>query len=247
MESSEIHGELHGEVTPHGDQEKTGQEKSQGKRGSKVYQATADVSIPKPVAQLDPNDENSDWITEGVTYPRGALISEDWLTPRDKKRAEAGDLSHVLQDSDQEIPEGAQAVGAFNEPEQGVFIPEHEAEATALKIAGHVVVPKEQQMEMLSSSAQHQAEYQAAAKEAGADQRPVVEMLQQDTPRVPDEVLYGAETPTGLPHYRGAAGGQEEALAANQEQSSSDDESDEDDSDSEAARPAPGKPSEEKK
>lgn len=192
----------------------------------KVYQATADVSIPKPVAKVDPSKEDSDWVTEGMTYPRGSLISEDWLTPRDRQRAEAGELSHVLQDSDQELSEDVVPGGAFNEPEQGVFIPEHEAEATALKIAGHVVVPKEQQMEVLSASAQHHADYQAAVKERGLDKRPVVEMLQQESERVPDEVLYGAETPTGLPHYRGVEG----------EQGQDDDE----DSEEETTRPAPG-------
>jgi hypothetical protein len=209
---------------------------------AKVYQAVADVSIPKPVAKLEPDKEDSDWVTEGVTYPRGALISEDWLTPRDRKRAEAGELSHVLQESDHEIPEGAEAVGAFNEPEQGVFIPEHEAEATALKIAGHVVVPKEQSMELLSSSAKHAAEYQAAAHEHGADRRPVVEMLQQESERVPDEMLYGSETPAGTPHYRGAPGGQgQDDDDDSEENGSEENDSDSEDGDSEvAARPAPG-------
>jgi hypothetical protein len=159
------------------------------------------------------------------------------MTPRDRKRAENGELDHVLQESDQELPEGYISGGVFNEPEQGVFIPEHEAEATALKIAGHVVVPKEQEMELLSSSAKHDREYQEAVKEHGFDRRPVVEMLQQDVPRVPDEMLHGGETRTGLPHYRGPEGGQEDALAENKQAT---EESSEDSEKDSASRPAPG-------
>lgn len=202
---------------------------------AKVYQALADVSIPKPVAKLDPNKEDSDWITEGATYPAGSLISEDWMTPRDQKRAEAGEFSHVLQESDQEIPEGVVAGGVFDEPTVGVFIAEHEAERTALEAAGHIVVPDQQKMEVLSSSLPHQRAYQEAVKEQGADKRPILEHLQSERPRVPDEMLYGAETPSGTPHNRGPV--EADGSPAMKEEADSEENGD---SEGEAARPAPG-------
>lgn len=207
---------------------------------AKVYQAVRDVSIPKPVAPLDPSKEDGEWVIEGVTYPAGALISEEWMTPRDRKRAENGDLAHVLQESDQELPEGYVTGGAFIEPDHGVFIAEHEAEATALAMGGHVVVPKEQQMELLSSSLPHDRAYQEAVKEHGFDRRPNVEAMQQiGSERVPDEVLMGGESPSGLPHHRGAEGDQENALEANREQVSESESSEEENSGG-ASRPAPG-------
>lgn len=212
---------------------------------AKVYQATRDVSIPKPVAKLDPSKEDSDWVVEGVTYPAGSLISEEWLTPRDRKRAENGELSYVLHESDQDLPEGYVAEGGFVESERGVFIAEHEAEATALAMGGHVVVPKEQQMELLSSSLSHEREYQQAVKEQGYDKRPNVEAMQKiGTERVPDEILMGGETPTGLPHHRGAPGRQEDALQANKEEVEENQNEDQDNSQDQggsgSTRAAPG-------
>lgn len=207
---------------------------------AKTYQALVDVSIPKPVTQLDPDKPDSDWVTEGATYAAGSLISEDWLTPRDRKRIENGELSHLFQESDQEIPEGYTSGGVFNEPETGVFIAEHEAERTALEAGGHVVVPDDQKMELLSSSAEHDRQYQEAVKEQGYDRRPVLEHLQQERPRVPEEMLHGRETGAGVQHYRGQAGGQGEALesvhAAREESSDNSEENTE----GEASRPAPG-------
>ena len=208
---------------------------------AKSYQALVDVSIPKPVALLDESKPDGDWVTEGATYPAGSIISEDWLTPRDRKRAENGELDHVLRESDEEIPEGYVNDGIFNQPEQGVFIAEHEAERTALESGGHIVIPDQQKMELLSSSAVHDAEYAAQAKEAGLDQRPILEHLHSERPEVPLEHLQGRETGAGVQHWRGRPGGQEEALQSNREQreeESSD--SDEDNSETEATRPAPG-------
>lgn len=204
---------------------------------AKTYQALVDVSIPKPVTQLDPDKKDSDWVTEGATYAAGSLISEEWLTPRDRKRAENGELDHLLKASDQDIPEGYVGGGVFNEPETGVFIAEHEAERTALEAGGHVVVSDEQKMELLSSSAEHDRKYQEAVKEHGLDRRPVLEHLQQERPRVPEEMLHGRETGAGVRHYRGQEGGQGEALESNRQNAESSEGNSEE---GEASRPAPG-------
>lgn len=170
---------------------------------AKSYRAKRDVTFPRVLSSTGEGEDFTE-VVEGTNYPAGSVISHNTLREFDKGRAERGELEHLLDPMDDEEAESAQAY--TGEPEHGIFIPEHEAEAHALLVAGHQVVPKEQALESLSSGEEHAANYQRAVREHGLDHRPIQEHLAQvGQERVPDEVLYGAETPAGVPHNRGPA------------------------------------------
>jgi hypothetical protein len=203
------------------------------KAKTKGYRAIADVSFPKPIAQISEDD----WATEGVNYPAGSLIPEDHLTPHARKQAAAGELSHVIEPVDEDSFDQEFEHQQSGEPTTGVFIAEHEAEAHALRMGGHIVVPQQQALEAASTASEHHARYQAAAKEYGLDRRPAQEAMaaaETDEGRVPDEFLHGMETRTGLPHHRGPgpAGVQQEDQEENEDSGSESE-------DSTAPRPRP--------
>lgn len=168
------------------------------------YRAKQDVSIPRVVSKISGEGENAQYETEGQNYPAGAVIRASEMTPHHREQAESGKFDHVLEAVSDEDAENF-GPGA-DEPEFGIFIAEHEAEAHALEQYGHHVIPREQELEALSASAEHVAAYQRAVKEAGLDRRHAQEAMHPNQrQRVPDHVLYGAETRTGQPHNRGAA------------------------------------------
>lgn len=168
---------------------------------AKAYRAKHDVSFPRVLSRSG-EGENATEATEGTNYPAGSIVRHDTLPRHVQERVESGDLDHTLEPMSDEDAEATEGYGDV-EPEYGVFVAEHEAEAHALEAAGHYVVPQEQVMEVLSSGEEHKARYQAAVKEAGLDRRPNQEFLAQERERVPDHVLYGAQTPAGVPHNRG--------------------------------------------
>lgn len=192
----------------------------------KSYVAVADVTIPRVISNEDDLE-----VTESVNYPAGSLISEDDMTERDKGRASSGELGHLLR----EAGDDDQSRGDGQEPEFGVFVAEHEAEAHALEQYGHVVVPDDQALELGSKSAEYHAKYAEAVKEHGLDRRPAQEAMAQPRERVPDEVLQGAETRSGHPHDVAPPG-----FAASQESAGENSESEGDDSSSESPRQRPG-------
>jgi predicted DNA-binding protein (UPF0251 family) len=163
-----------------------------------AYRAKADVSIPRPVAKLSGEGDEAVYATEGVNYPAGSHILASNMEPHVRKRAEAGELDHLLEPASLEDAQNA----PVGEPEFAVFVPEHEAEAHVLEQYGHTIVPQEQELEVLSLGAERAAEYQQAVKDAGLDRRPAQEVMQAERERVPDEVLEGHETRTGLPSNR---------------------------------------------
>lgn len=194
-----------------------------------AYQALHDLTIQRVISRVGEGDD-AEVVTESVNYPAGAAVMADSLTPRDQERAAGGDLSQFLRPLSGDEAQAA-ASAPVGEPEFGVFIAEHEAEAHALEQYGHVVVPEDQAMEAMSAGAEHQAEYQTAAREAGLDARPNLEASNPaNRARVPDEMLQGAETRSGLPHNRGPV--QEQESSAGGEENP-------EDSGDEATRPAP--------
>jgi hypothetical protein len=194
------------------------------------YRAKQDVSIPRVVSRIHGEGEDAQFETEGVNYPAGSLIKVSEMTPHHRERAESGDFDHLLEPVSGEDAE-AYGPGA-DEPEFGIFVAEHEAEAHALEQYGHHVIPKEQELEALSGSAEYARQYQQAAAEAGLSRRANQEAMHPDNrERVPDEVLYGAETRTGQPHNRGPEQSFEGQDGDEQEQVSEDN--------AQAARPRP--------
>lgn len=173
-------------------------QRSDSRGEGKAYRAKVDVSIPRPISRLSKEGEEEVWATEGVNYPAGTHVLSENMTPRDRERAEKGELDHLLEPASLEDAQNA----PVGEPEFAVFVPEHEAEAHVLETYGHGIVPGEQQLEMMSAGAENARAYQEAVKGAGLDERPVQTMLAQERERVPDEILEGAETRTGMPHNR---------------------------------------------
>lgn len=199
---------------------------------AKGYRTKHDVSFPVVVART--GEGENDYAAEGRNYPAGSLVYHDTLPPYLQKQAQEGKLDHVLDpiEDDEEFEHESNYVQA-GEPEFGIFAAEHEAEAHALREAGHHVIPKQQLLESLSAGAPHAERYQNAVKEAGLDRRPNQEWMAQaesESGRIPDHFLQGAETRSGMPHNRGPA-----------VQSEDDENADEsEESDSPASRPRPG-------
>jgi hypothetical protein len=204
-------------------------EAKEEKATATAYQALTDVTIPRVIARVG-EGENAETVTESVNYPAGSVVMADSLTARDQERVTGGELAHLLRPLSEDEAKQAGNVPA-GEPEFGIFIPEHEAEAHALEQYGHVVVPKEQELEALSSGADYAAAYQSQVKAAGLDARPNLEASNPaNRQRVPDQLLLGAETAGGLPHNRGPA---ESGSAAESSEEKSEEGGDE------ATRPAP--------
>lgn len=208
-------------------------EETKEESGTTAYQALADLTIPRVIGKVGEGDD-AETMTESVTYPAGSAVMADSLTSRDRERAEGGELSQFLRPlSGDEAKVAAQMPAGGGEPEFGVFIAEHEAEAHALEQYGHVVVPSDQALEAASSGAEYQADYQKQVKEHGLDARPNLEASNPaNRQRVPDEMLFGAETHSGLPHNRGPA--QEQGSSEGSEENS-------EEGGDEATRPAPPK------
>lgn len=188
---------------------------------AQAYRTLHDVSFPRPIGKIGNGDgEDAQYETTGVNYPAGSYVKADHLTPRDQRRAESGDLDHLLEPVNDDEYQEIEGYGD-HEPTTSIFVAEHEAEAHALAQAGHVVIPKEQELELASSGLDHTREYQEFVKEHGYDRRPALEAQQEvATQRVPDHILTGAETRTGLPHNRGpeTVGGEDEGEEQAQEE-----------------------------
>lgn len=170
-----------------------------------AYRAKGDISVSR-VTAVEGSGENRLEHTESVTYPAGAIVLAENMTDHTRERAESGDLDHLLAPVSDE--EAKQASGDFNPfaEDFGIFVPEHEAEAHALQVYGHQVVPPDQALEAQASGAQYAADYQSAVREHGIDRRPVQEQFAEGAPRVPDELIAGGQTRSGVPHNRGPEG-----------------------------------------
>jgi hypothetical protein len=171
-----------------------------------AYRVKQDVSIPRVIGKFG-KGEDATYETEGVNYSAGSYVLAENMTPRDQERASNGDLDDLLEavDLDEANSGPSSRVG---EPEYGIFIAEHEAEAHALEQYGHIVVPNDQALEAQAAGAEYARQYQDAVKEHGLDRRPVQEMLAQPREEIPMEMLQGAEHRTGYPFDPGPRGQQ---------------------------------------
>lgn len=178
-----------------------------------AYKLKADASFPQVVREVE-TDLGVRVDTVGRNYAAGHFVLASEMTPRDRERAESGDLDHLLEEAS---VEEAEAARRSQEGQYGVFIPEHEAEAVILDEYGHETVPRDQVLELKSAGAEAAQDTLQAAKEEGRDERPnltapeipslreaeqegksvVPESADED--RVPDEELRGVEQPPGHP------------------------------------------------
>lgn len=163
---------------------------------TEAYKVKADVSFPRPIRKVEDLADGSEvFETEGRNYPTGSYVLSQNLTPRDRKRANDGDLDHVLEPvSSSELEEAYQAQALVS---RGVFVPEHEAERVVLDQAGHQIVERDQVLSLRSAGAESAKEVLAEAKKEGRDERPGLQAV--ETQEVPAERLQGVEQPPGIP------------------------------------------------
>lgn len=64
---------------------------------SVAYKLKADASFPRPIRQVRRVDGVTFWETEGILYEAGDQLTADDLTENDAKRAENGELDHLLE------------------------------------------------------------------------------------------------------------------------------------------------------
>lgn len=205
----------------------------------KIYRLKHDSSFPKVLSKLSKEgDDNDVYATEGRNYPAGSFIKEEDMHPRDAKRAENGELDHLLELTSEE---DYQAAGGDRlNSDYGLFIPEHENEAHILSEYGHAVVNDQQKTELMTGGIHHAAGYGAQVKEAGYDRRPKNEAaVAAREERIPEEFLVGGETPTGLPHERGYPGQRLDAEHEARENAQRESENTEGDAEQDATRPRP--------
>lgn len=179
-----------------------------------AYKLKADASFPKALRKVEELIDGQEvYETTGVNYVAGGYVLASDLTPRDRERAEKGELDHLLEGVSKEEAEQALEVN-----EKGVFIPEHEAERVVLEDYGHEIVPRDQVLELKSAGAEEAKAVLEAAKEDGADERPAltaaevpslvevsndteggVNNVPAESEPVDEEKLEGVEQPPGLP------------------------------------------------
>lgn len=151
-----------------------------------AYRLKVDTSLPRAVRQIDELiDGEAVYETEGRNYAKGQYVLAENMTPRDRKRAEDGDLDHLLESAS--LKE-AQAAG---DSELGVFIAEHEAERVALEGYGHEVVPRDQVLELKAAGADDAKKALQAVKDEGTDERP--NLTAQEVPSLAEVSLGGVE------------------------------------------------------
>lgn len=191
-----------------------------------AYKLKADASFPRVVREVTNIHGEQVQETEGFSYAEGGYVLAENLTPRDRERAENGDLDHLLEAADRD-----EAEAYFNSIDRGVFIPDHEAEAFILEQYGHQVVPRDQVLELKSAGAEAAQEALELSKQDGADERPNLtsrevpslaeastegKSVVPDTPddeKVDEDALRGVEQPPGVavgPDKAAAEGAEEE-------------------------------------
>lgn len=199
---------------------------------AKGYRTKHDVAFPVVIAKVS----DDDYATEGRNYPAGSIVHYETLPPHVQKRVDSGELDDTLEPMEDDEFESEQSYTQAD-PEFGIFVAEHEAEAHALREAGHHVIPKDQALESMSSGQGWARQYQDAVRERGLDRRPMQEeMAKAEGPegRVPDHLLHGLETRSGTPHNRGPVHQQRD-----DEEYEDDEGQDESESEEPASRPRP--------
>lgn len=158
-----------------------------------AYRLLADASFPTALRKDggEDLDGNPTYLTAGRNYAEGSFVYADDLTPRDRKRAEDGELDHLLEGASRD-----DADAYYELRDRGVFIPEHEAEEVILDGYGHTVVPRDQVLELKAAGSDAAAEAQETALADGAGDRPnlsrpeypsLAEVSQGDVENVPKD------------------------------------------------------------
>lgn len=180
---------------------------------AEAYKLKADASFPQAIRQADElADGTAVYETVGRNYPEGSYVLASEMTPRDRERAENGDLDHLLESAS---VKDAEAYNASVDPQYGTFIPEHEAEAVVLEEYGHQIVPRDQVIEAKSAGAEAAKNNLEAAKAEGRDERPGITArefpsladvsrgdaspAEGDSEHLEAEALRGVEQPPGFP------------------------------------------------
>lgn len=175
-----------------------------------AYKLKADASFPRVVRVAETVNGETVEETEGVNYAAGDYVLAENLSPRDRDRAESGDLDHLLEGVSREEAENALRFGG----DYGTFIPEHGNEEYILNEYGHQTVPRDQVLELKSAGAEAAKSAFEAAHENGAGERPglttpdipsLVEasnegksVVPSDSEHVAEEELVGVEQPPGI-------------------------------------------------
>lgn len=149
-----------------------------------AYRVKADVSLPRAIREVEELvDGTKVYETVGVNYAEGQYVLAEEINPRDRERAENGELDHLLEPVDRDEAEKARALDS-SQAQYQTFIAEHEAEAVVLREYGHEVVPREQVLELRSQGAEEAREALELAKEEGLDERPG--LRGHDAPPLPE-------------------------------------------------------------
>lgn len=109
---------------------------------AEAYKVKADVSLPKAVRPLFDGSVAKDGLelyqTEGRNYAAGDYVLAEDITPPLRKKAEAGELDHVLEPVD--VNEATEVLAELRRASMvSSFVPEHATEAHALEFGGHDV------------------------------------------------------------------------------------------------------------
>lgn len=109
---------------------------------AKAYRVKQDVSLPRAIRPIYDDSTSRNGLelyqTEGRNYAAGDYVLAEDITPPLRKKAEDGDLDHLLEPVDPD-----EAKNVLDEQARAsrvsTFTPEHATEAHAMELAGHEV------------------------------------------------------------------------------------------------------------
>ncbi len=137
------------------------------KQQNEAYKVTQDVSLPRALFEIGQYADGTPiYETQGVAYDAGDYLMASDLTPRDRERAENGDLAGFLVPVDAEEANTALTAGQFS-----THVAEHSVEHEAMLRYGHNVIPHDVAMRMNAEGAETAREAQEQAKLGGRDAR----------------------------------------------------------------------------
>jgi hypothetical protein len=142
---------------------------------AEAYKVKQDVSLPKAIRPLYDGSVAKDGLelyqTEGRNYAAGSYVLAEDITPPLRKKAEDGELDHVLEPVD--VNEAQEVLAEQRRASMvSTFVPEHATEAHALELAGHDVEESDSGEQLVPDVPVDQSTEQVLA---GADEVPVEE------------------------------------------------------------------------
>lgn len=110
---------------------------------AEAYKVKQDVSLPKAIRPLYDDSVARDGLelyqTEGRNYAAGDYVLAEDITPPLRKKAEDGELDHILEPVD--VNEATEVLSELRRNSMlSSFVPEHATEAHAMELAGHEVL-----------------------------------------------------------------------------------------------------------